>query len=93
LFFQILNLYRYHKARLKRLINLSINDNKYINKVEVEKLERLDPELAKQEIHAHEAVDAYDAFRVKAGLYKFNSVDPQLESAWLQPLSLPLDPS
>jgi hypothetical protein len=22
----------------------------------------------------------------------FNAVDPQLESAWLQPLSLPLDP-
>ena len=28
-----------------------------------------------------------------AGLYQSNPVDPQLESAWFQPLSLPLDPS
>jgi hypothetical protein len=27
------------------------------------------------------------------GLYRLNLVDPSLESAWLQPLSLPLDPS
>jgi hypothetical protein len=29
----------------------------------------------------------------KVGLYRLNEVDPLLESAWLQPLSLPLDPS
>jgi hypothetical protein len=27
------------------------------------------------------------------GLYSFKAVDPWLESAWFQPLSLPLDPS
>jgi hypothetical protein len=27
------------------------------------------------------------------GLYRSNPVDPQLETAWFQPLSLPLDPS
>ena len=27
------------------------------------------------------------------GLYKLTAVDPWLESAWFQPLSLPLDPS
>jgi DNA gyrase subunit A len=30
---------------------------------------------------------------IAVGLYKLNPADPELESAWLQPLSLPLDPS
>jgi hypothetical protein len=31
--------------------------------------------------------------RIEVGrLYELNPVDPQLESAWFQPLSLPLDP-
>lgn len=62
-----------NRKRVKRLINLSGNDNKYINKVEVEKLERIDPELAKQEIHAHDTVEPYDAFRVKGGAAQFSN--------------------
>jgi hypothetical protein len=38
---------------------------------------------------------SYDATSAlcTVGLYKLNSVDRQLESAWFPPLSLPLDPS
>jgi hypothetical protein len=39
------------------------------------------------------AAPAPAAKAAPVGLYKLNPVDPQLESAWIQPLSLPLDPS
>ena len=63
-----------NKKRLERLINLGAGDNKYVNRPEVEKLERIDPELAKQEIHANDALDPYDAFRVKGGAAQY--LDP-----------------
>ena len=37
----------------------------------MEKLDRIDPALAAQEIHAQDAVDPYDAFRIKGGGAQF----------------------
>jgi hypothetical protein len=38
-------------------------------------------------------VDTFIQLAVGGGLYRLNAVDPQLETARIQPLSLPLDPS
>jgi hypothetical protein len=42
---------------------------------------------------ARERYDLEGLWAPSGGMYRSNAVDPQLESAWLQPLSLPLDPS
>ena len=51
-----------------------------INKPEVEKLESIDPELAKQEIRAKDDMDAYDKFRVKGGAAQHRDPFAQKES-------------
>ena len=56
-----------NQKRVKRLIGLNTQDMKYINKVVIEKMDKIDPELAKQEIHAHDTMEPYDTFRNKGG--------------------------
>mmetsp|Transcript_12257 Transcript_12257/g.29618 ORF Transcript_12257/g.29618 Transcript_12257/m.29618 type:complete len:330 (+) Transcript_12257:228-1217(+) len=60
-----------NKQRIQRMITTHTDSNKHMNRPELEKLERIDPELAKQEIHAHDAMEPYDAFRVKGGAAQF----------------------
>ena len=69
-----------NRKRIERLVNLHAADNKWINKPEVEKLESIDPELAKQEIRAKDDMDAYDKFRVKGGAAQHRDPFAQKES-------------
>ena len=69
-----------NRKRIERLVNLHSADNKWLNKPEVEKLESIDPELAKQEIRAKDDMDAYDKFRVKGGAAQHRDPFAQKES-------------
>jgi hypothetical protein len=65
-----------HKKRIQRLVTVHANENRHVNKVEVEKLERIDPQLAAQEIFANDADDPYDRFRNKVGQCRVTPSDP-----------------